>query len=104
MGIDPLIMLLISRIGNPPITSATDFSSHSSFGSCPECNGFGKVVAPDVHKLIDLDQSLRDGAVKFKPLSPSGWQGRWMITGGLFDRDLPIKDYTVVAVRLFIVG
>ena len=104
MDMDPLIRLLFSRIGNPPITSATDFSSQSSFGSCPECNGFGKVVAPDVHKLIDLDQSLRDGAVKFKPLSPSGWQGRWMITGGLFDPDLPIKDYPEEAFRLLIEG
>src|SRR5690625_6040291 len=30
MDIDPLIRLLFSRIGNPPIDSATDFSSQSS--------------------------------------------------------------------------
>ncbi|KRG12159.1 daunorubicin resistance protein DrrC [Virgibacillus soli] len=104
MDIDPLIRLLFSRIGKPSIGSATDFSSQSSFGSCPECNGFGKVVVPELKKLIDFDKSLCDYAVKFKPLSPSGWQGRWMMTGGLFDPDLPIKDYPKEKLRLLLYG
>ena len=104
MDINPLIRLLFSRIGKPPISSATDFSSHSSFGRCPECSGFGEVVVPDLHKIIDMDKSLRDYAVQFKPLSPSGWQGRWMITGGLFDPDLPIKDYSEEDFELLIYG
>lgn len=93
MDINPLIRLLFSRIGKPSIGSATDFSSQSLFGRCPTCSGYGEVITPDVKKLIDFDKSLRDYAVRFKPLSPSGWQGRWMMTGGLFDPDLPIKDY-----------
>lgn len=93
MDINPLIRLLFSRIGEPSIGSATEFSHHSSFGNCPECNGYGEVITPDVNRLIDFDKSLRDYAVQFKPLSPSGWQGRWMITGGLFDPDKPIKDF-----------
>jgi excinuclease UvrABC ATPase subunit len=104
MDIDPLIRLLFSRIGDPPIGTATEFSSQSSFGSCPECGGFGKVIAPDLYKLVDFSKSLRDGAVQFKPLSPSGWQGRWMMTGGLFDPDKPIKHYDQEAFRLFIYG
>ncbi len=104
MDINPLIRLLFSRIGNPAIGSANDFSSQSSFGSCPKCSGFGEVVAPDVDKLIDFDKSLQDYAVKFKPLSPSGWQGRWMITGGLFDPDLPIKDYSEEKRQLLLYG
>ncbi|ARD49493.1 ATP-binding cassette domain-containing protein [Sporosarcina sp. P33] len=104
MDIHPLIRLLFSRIGTPPIGSATDFSSQSSFGKCPECNGFGEVVYPDLHKIIDLDKSLREYAVKFQPLSPSGWQGRWMMTGGLFDPDLPIKDYPEEQYNLLIYG
>ncbi|WP_301109093.1 ATP-binding cassette domain-containing protein [Sporosarcina sp.] len=93
MDIHPLIRLLFSRIGSPSIGSATDFSSQSSFGKCPECNGYGEVIAPDLNKIIDLEKSLREYAVQFKPLSPSGWQGNWMMTGGLFEPDLPIKDY-----------
>src|SRR5690625_4540427 len=104
IDINPLIRLLFSRIGEPSIGSATEFSHHSSFGNCPECNGYGEVITPDVNRLIDFDKSLRDYAVQFKPLSPAGWQGRWMITGGLFDPDLPIKDYPKEQFDLLIYG
>ncbi|WP_338471630.1 ATP-binding cassette domain-containing protein [Niallia sp. XMNu-256] len=104
MDIHPLIRLLFSRIGDPPIGSATDFSSQSSFGRCPECSGYGEVIAPDLNKMIDFEKSLRDYAVKFKPLSPSGWQGRWMMTGGLFDPEQPIKDYPEEKLQLLLYG
>lgn len=104
MDITPLIRLLFSRIGHPGVENATDFSSQSSFGKCPECGGYGKVIAPDVHKMIDFEESLRNYAVKFKPLSPSGWQGRWMMTGGLFDPDKPIKEYSEEKQRLLLYG
>lgn len=102
--IDPLVRLLFSRIGSPSIGSATEFSSDSSFGKCPECNGFGEIVAPDVHKLIDHSKSLRERAVRFKPLAPPGWQGRWMVDGGLFDPNLPIKDYPEDQYNLLVYG
>lgn len=104
MDINPLIRLLFSRIGKPSIGSAHDFTSQSSFGKCPECDGFGEVVTPDVNKLVDFNKSLREYAVQFKPLSPSGWQGRWMMTGGLFDPDKPIKDYSEEELQLFLYG
>ncbi|WOV83364.1 ATP-binding cassette domain-containing protein [Sporosarcina jeotgali] len=104
MDIHPLIRLLFSRIGSPPIGSATDFSSQSSFGKCPECNGYGEVIVPDKNKMIDFDKSLREYAVRFKPLSPSGWQGNWMMTGGLFDPDKPIKDYSKEQYDLLVYG
>src|SRR5690625_4059709 len=104
MDIDPLIRLLFSRIGQPAIGSATDFSMQSSFGRCPKCTGYGQVITPDPNKIIDYEKSLREYAVKFKPLSPSGWQGRWMITGGLFDPDKPIKDYAEDELSLFVDG
>src|SRR5690625_2601708 len=104
MDIDPLIRLLFSRIGYPPIVSETDCSRQSVFGRCPECSGFGQIVSPDLDKLVDFDKSLRDHAVQFKPLSPSGWQGQWMMTCGLFDPDKPIKDYPKETYDLFIYG
>lgn len=104
MDIHPLIRLLFSRIGSPAVGSATDFSSQSSFGKCPECNGFGEVVAPSIEKMIDEDKSLREHAIRFKPLSPSGWQGNWMMTCGLFDPDIPIKDYPKETYDLLVFG
>ena len=104
MDIGPLIRLLFSRIGRPQIGSATDFSRQSTFGRCPKCDGFGEVVTLDVDKLIDVNKSLRDHAVRFKPLSPSGWQGQWMMTCGLWDPDIPIKDYSKKKRDLFLYG
>ncbi len=104
MDIDPLIRLLFSRIGFPQIGSATDFTRMSNFGQCPECDGFGRIVQPNIDKLVDFNKSLRDYAIQFKPLSPSGWQGRWMMTCGLFDPDKPIKDYDKKTYDLFIYG
>ena len=54
MDIDPLIRLLFSRIGEPQIGSATDFSRQSTFGRCPRCDGFGEIVAVDLSKLVNL--------------------------------------------------
>lgn len=104
MDIDPLIRLLFSRIGSPKIGSATDFTRQSSFGMCPRCDGFGKVVRVDINKLVDFEKSLRDYAVQFKPLSPSGWQGQWMMSCGLFDPDKPIKDYSKEKQDLLLFG
>ncbi|GHI00641.1 ATP-binding cassette domain-containing protein [Neobacillus kokaensis] len=104
MDINPLIRLLFSRIGKPSIGSATDFSSQSSFGRCPECGGYGEVITPDLNKMIDYDKSLREYAVRFKPLSPAGWQGNWMMTCGLFDPDKPLKDYSEEDLQLLLYG
>ncbi|GEK91180.1 excinuclease ABC subunit UvrA [Alkalibacterium kapii] len=104
MDIDPLIRLLFSRFGDPSIGSATDYTPQSVFGRCPTCDGFGEVVAPDLDKLVDFDKSLREYAVQFKPLSPAGWQGNWMMTCGLFDPDKPIKDYSDETLELFLYG
>lgn len=104
MDIHPLLRLLFSRMGHPQIKEAIDFSSQSAYGKCPTCNGYGQVVKPDKDKLIDFNKSLKDYAIRFKPLSPSGWQGRWMITGGLFNPDKKIKDYLNDELTLLIDG
>lgn len=104
MDLSPLIRLLYSRIGEPQVGEAIDFSSQSSFGQCPTCSGNGEIITPDLNKLVDFDKSLRDYAVQFKPLSPAGWQGRWMITGGIFDPDTLLKDWPQDKLDLFLYG
>lgn len=104
MDLGPLIRLLFSRIGQPKIGEAVDFSTQSSFGQCPTCAGNGDVIKPDINKLVDFNKSLRDYAVQFKALSPSNWQGRWMITGDLFDPDTPLKDWPKDKLELFLYG
>ncbi|MCI5775836.1 MAG: excinuclease ABC subunit UvrA [Aerococcus sp.] len=104
MELGPLIRLIFSRIGKPHIGEAIDFSVNSTFGKCKRCYGNGEVIEPDLDKLVDFNKSLKDYAVKFKPLSPAGWQGRWMITGDLFDPDTPLKDWPKDKLALFLYG
>src|SRR5699024_1408242 len=104
MDIHPLLRLLFSRMGHPQIKEAIDFSSQSAYGKCPTCNGYGQVVKPDKDKLIDFNKSVKDYAIRFKPLWASAWQGRWMITGGLFNPDKKIKDYLNDELTLLIDG
>lgn len=104
MDIGPMIRLLYSRIAKPRIKEASDFSKYSSFGTCPNCDGNGLEIDVDINKLVDFDKSLADYAVRFAPLSPSQWQGRWMMTCGLFDPDLAIKDYKKKDQDLFLYG
>lgn len=104
MDLGPLLRLLFSRIGQPRIKEAIDFSSQSAFGKCPTCNGYGEVLVADEEKLVDFNKSLKEYAVQFKPLSPAGWQGRWMITGGLFDPNKKIKDFNEEEKALFLYG
>lgn len=104
MDVGPLIRLLFSRIGEPFIGEATAFSTTSSIGQCPDCSGNGRRIQVDLDKLVDFDKSLKDYAVQFKPLSPAGWQGRWMITGGIFDPDRPLKDWPQDMLDLFLYG
>ena len=104
MYLGPIVRLLFSRIGQPKMGEAIDFSSQSSFGQCPTCSGNKAVITPDLHALVDFDRSLREYAVRFKPLSPAVWQGRWMITGGIFDPDIPLKDWPQDKLHLFLYG
>lgn len=104
MDLGPLIRLIYSRIGHPKTGEAIDFSSQSSFGKCPTCAGNRAVITPDLNRLVDFDKSLRDYAVQFKPLSPAGWQGYWMMTGGIFDPDTPLKDWPKDKLDLFLYG
>jgi excinuclease UvrABC ATPase subunit len=58
-----LLRLLFSRAGEPHVGESTAFSFNDPAGMCPRCRGLGNVVTPDVAKFVDVDRSLREGAV-----------------------------------------
>ena len=102
--IAPLIRLLFSRIGEPRIGAAIDFSYQSSFGGCPNCNGLGEKLTVDGDRMVDPEKSLNDGAVLFRQFSKSNWQYMIYTQSGLFDNDKPVKDYTPEEYRNLIYG
>lgn len=93
-GIYSLMRLLFSRAGKPWVGYSDTFSFNLPEGMCKHCQGLGYVHHIDPNKIIDWNKSLNQGAITFVSFRPHTW--RWNRYGhcGLFDDDMPIKDYT----------
>ncbi|NRY63935.1 ATP-binding cassette domain-containing protein [Clostridium beijerinckii] len=89
-----LLRLLFSRIGKPFVGYSMNFSFNNTNGMCPHCQGLGVIKDIDIHKLIDFDKSLNDGAIKFPTFQPGGWRLTRYTESGYFDIEKPIKDYS----------
>jgi excinuclease UvrABC ATPase subunit len=89
-----LLRLLFSRIGQPAAGPAYAFSFNTPQGMCPECEGIGKTVQPDLEKFLDRNLSLNGGAILHPEFKVGKWMWKMYPLSGLFDSDKPIKDYT----------
>lgn len=89
-----LLRLLFSRIGKPFVGHSNAFSFNNPQGMCVKCEGLGKVQTIDLDKLIDKQQSLNEGAIKFPTFEVGGWRWTRYVYSGLFDNDKKIKDYS----------
>jgi excinuclease UvrABC ATPase subunit len=89
-----LLRLLFSRVGQPYAGPAFAFSFNTPQGMCPECEGIGKTVQPDLEKFLDRSKSLNGGAILHPEFKIGKWMWKMYPLSGLFDNDKPIKDYT----------
>ncbi len=89
-----LLRLLFSRVGQPHVGPAYAFSFNTPQGMCPECEGIGKTVQPDLEKFLDRDKSLNNGAILHPEFKVGKWMWKMYPLSGLFDNDKPIKDYS----------
>jgi len=89
-----LARLLFSRVGRPYAGPAYAFSFNTPQGMCPECEGIGRTVQPDLEKFLDRGKSLNGGAILHPEFRVGKWMGTMYTLSGLFDNDKPIKDYT----------
>ena len=89
-----LLRLLLSRVGQPYVGPAYAFSFNTPRGMCPECEGIGRTVQPDLEKFLDRGKSLNGGAILHPEFKVGKWMGKMYPHSGLFDNDKPIKDYT----------
>ncbi|MFC7327880.1 ATP-binding cassette domain-containing protein [Marinactinospora rubrisoli] len=99
-----LMRLLWSRAGRPFIGYSNAFSFNDPQGMCRECTGLGRVRTVDVDRLVDLDRSLNEGAIRFPSFQVGGWVWRTFAGSGLFDNDKPLRAYTPEEWRLFLHG
>ncbi|MEU4423089.1 ATP-binding cassette domain-containing protein [Actinoplanes sp. NPDC024001] len=85
------LRLLFSRLSTPHVGESHRFSFNDPAGMCPVCSGLGETVVTDVDRVLDLDRSLRDGAIRLPGFGDGGyWQSKYAGTG----KDTPLRDWT----------
>jgi excinuclease UvrABC ATPase subunit len=88
-----MLRILFSRIGTPYVGPPYAFSFNRAEGMCPTCEGLGKASEVDLDEFVDLEKSLNQGAVRVPGFAVDTWYWQLMAKSGLFDPDLPLKDY-----------
>lgn len=69
---------------------------------CPRCEGLGTVVDIDIDELIDLDRTIDEGPVRFSQFRPGVYRWKRFAYCGLFDRSVPLRDYTAEQMHQFL--
>ncbi|WP_081238458.1 ATP-binding cassette domain-containing protein [Streptomyces viridosporus] len=89
-----VIRVLFSRHGTPSAGPATAYSFNDPSGMCPGCDGLGRTVRPDWDRILDVDRSLAEGAVRFPPFAPGTWQGQAYTNSDGLDPHRPVREFT----------
>ena len=79
------LRMLFSRCGRPFAGWSHRFSFNHPDGMCPACKGLGKRITVDVDKLLDLDRSIEEGAIRH----PAYDIGNVVLAGDRPDRGRP---------------
>lgn len=99
-----LLRLLYSRIGQPHIGSASQFSFNHPQGMCLKCSGLGRVNQINLDKLIDREKSWNQGAVMDTRYAVGNWYWKQYAAADLFDNDQPLKELTTAQWNQLIYG
>jgi excinuclease UvrABC ATPase subunit len=88
------LRLLFSRVSTPHVGESNHFSFNDPAGMCPTCSGLGEVVISAVDRFVDLDKSLKEGAVLLPGFGSGGYWYSHYADNGAFDVDTPLRDWT----------
>ncbi len=88
------LRMLFSRCGRPHAGWSHRFSFNHPDGMCPACKGLGKRIAVDVDKLLDLDRSVREGAILHPGYDVGKWYWREIVHAGVVPVDKPLRRFT----------
>ena len=91
--INPLFRLLYSRFSQPQVGSSNFFSFNDPAGMCPTCEGIGRTVALNPKAALDMDKSLKEGAILLPGMGAGTYYCQQYCDSGYFDPDMKIKDY-----------
>ncbi|GAA0587456.1 excinuclease ABC subunit UvrA [Kribbella sandramycini] len=88
-----MLRVLFSRAGTPNPGPPSAFSFNRAEGMCPTCGGLGRTTELDVDQLVDRELSLNQGAITAPGYAIDTWWWQAFAKSGLFDPDLPLRDY-----------
>jgi excinuclease ABC A subunit len=71
-----MLRVLFARYGQPSAGQPSRYSFNDPKGMCPECEGLGRTLRPDVDLMLDMTRSLEEGAILLPgyPVGSPGWQ------------------------------
>lgn len=92
--INPLLRLMVSRVGTPHVGPAYMFGFNDPSGMCPDCSGIGKKMEVQEEKFFDRTKSLNEGAILAPGFGVGTWYWKVFADSGAFDNDKPLADYS----------
>lgn len=92
--INTYLRLLYSRVGKPFIGPSFYFSFNHPEGMCKHCHGLGKQIKVDLDLFLDIEKSIREGAITHPHYKIGGFLWNELITLGIVDPDKPLKHFT----------
>ncbi|GHH51377.1 ATP-binding cassette domain-containing protein [Streptomyces candidus] len=116
--VNPVLRVLFSRYGEPSAGPSNFYSFNDPQGMCPHCDGLGATLQLDVGKLLDLDKSLNEGAIRHAnfAVGTNYWKryaqisryekgrAREQSREPVFDPDKPLSQYTKKEMDLLLYG
>ncbi|WP_278600314.1 excinuclease ABC subunit UvrA [Clostridium tertium] len=102
--INSYLRALYSRFGSTYIGKANMFSFNDINGMCPECEGLGKKLVPNMDEILDMNKSLNEGAILLSGFGVGSWHWKIFVQSGYFDNDKKIKDYSKEELEKFLYG
>ena len=88
------LRMLLSRGGRPFVGWSHRFSFNHPDGMCPACKGLGKRITVDVDKLLDLDRSIEDGAIRHPAYDIGKWYWREIVQSRVVPPRKPLRRFT----------
>ncbi|GAA0725322.1 excinuclease ABC subunit UvrA [Clostridium malenominatum] len=102
--INSFLRALYSRFGSTYIGKANMFSFNDINGMCPECQGLGKKLVPNMEQILDKSKSLNEGAILLSGFGVGSWHWKIFAESGYFDNDKKICDYSKEELDKFLYG
>ena len=90
----PLLRLLFSRVGKPPVGPASMFSFNDPQGMCPECHGTGRRMSVNMKNALDMSKSLNEGAILLPGYAANSMDWNLLVQSGPFDPDKKLREYS----------